>query len=166
MANATTNAKRKDWALNSAHDAKPRFPYKLLYYVSQMPDIASIKQYDFPWPNDGKGYNIFPTDLENDPLVAFHGTSESSLNSIIQCGFKFGRDFPSISFAKTSALSLGYACSKRSETSSNGVVIAVKFKSLSQPGVVEEVSCSHLYCQDKQPEIIGYCIVPQSYVHS
>lgn len=131
-----------------------------------MPDIASIQRYDFPWPNDDKGYNIFPTNLENDPLVAFHGTSESNLHSIIQHGFKFGECLPSISFAKTSALPLGYACGKRSETSPDGVVIAVKFESLGQPGVAEEVSCIHLYPQGKQPEIVGYCIVPKSYAHT
>lgn len=129
-----------------------------------MPDIASIRQYDFPWPNDDNGYDIFPTDLENDPLVAFHGTAESNLDSIIRSGFKIGGELPSISFAKNSSLPLNYACRKRSEISPNGVVIAVRFESLTQPGVAEEVSCIHLYCQGKQPEIIGYCVVPENYV--
>lgn len=131
-----------------------------------MPDPSAVKRYDFPWPNDSKGYEVFPVELENDPLVAFHGTAASNLESIAKHGFKIQGSIPSISFAKTSSLPLGYACSKRAPESPEGVVIAVRFQSLNPPCVVAEVSCIHLYCQDKQPEIIGYCIVPESYVHS
>lgn len=130
-----------------------------------MPDVSAVKQYEFPWPNDSKGYELFPPELENDPLVAFHGTAASNLEPIVEHGFKIQGTLPSISFAKSSGLPLGYACSKRSTESPQAVVIAVKFQSLNPPCVVEEVSCIYLYCQDKQPEIIGYCMVPEDYEH-
>ena len=130
-----------------------------------MATLDTIRQYNFPWPNDTNGYNLFPEDIENDPLVAFHGTAESHLNSIIRDGFKIEGNLPSVAFAKNSALSLGYAANKRQTGSPNGVVIAVRFDSLSPPCVVEEIACIYLYCQNKQPKIIGYCIIPESYMH-
>lgn len=130
-----------------------------------MNENGSIREYDFPSPNDETGYNIFPADLEADPLVAFHGTAESNLVSIIAHGFKIQGILPSISFAKNSGFPLGLACNKRSNDSPRGVVIAVRFDSLSGPCIKEEVSCIYLFCEDKQPKIVGYCIVPEHYEH-
>lgn len=122
--------------------------------------------YPFPFSNGDDGYDIFPVELEADPLVAFHGTSESCLDSILEQGFKIAGVLPSISFAKNSSSALGYAVHKRNNDSRQGVVIAVRFESLTGPWVVEEISFIHVYCEDKQPKIIGYCIVPESYQHT
>lgn len=130
-----------------------------------MPKIESIKQYSFPWPNDDKGYDIFPIELESNPNVVFHGTAESNLESILEDGFIYRNESPSISFAKNSSLSLRYACEKRSGYSPNGVVLAVIFESLQQPGLAVESSCIYLYPKGKQPKIIGYCVVPGNYLH-
>ncbi|MEK6787353.1 MAG: hypothetical protein AABY68_00185 [Pseudomonadota bacterium] len=129
-----------------------------------MPAIDTVKQYKFPWPNEDKGYKVFPPDMESDTHIAFHGTTAARFSSILNDGFKAQGELLSISFAKDSSLSLGYACGKRS-LGAEGVVIAVRLQHLNPPCVHEEVSCIYLYCQDQQPEIIGYCIVPANYDH-
>ncbi len=130
-----------------------------------MHELDSIKQYNFPWPNEDKGYELFPSELESDPLIAFHGTAELNLDPIVMQGFKIQGRLKYISFAKRSSFPLGHACGKRSHESPKGVVIAVRFNSLNPPCVVEETSCIYLYCQDQQPEIIGYCVVPAEYAN-
>lgn len=128
-----------------------------------------MREYDFPWPNEIKGYSLFPEELESDPLVLFHGTPERNLVSIIDEGFKACSNLPSVSYAKNSIGSLHHVCAVRrlvyGETSENHVVIAVKFDSLQKPGIVVNNIDIHVYKDDIQPEIIGYCIVPQSYKH-
>lgn len=44
----------------------------------QMPndEKATIQEFPFPWPNADKGYDLFDKELEDDELVAFHGTSK------------------------------------------------------------------------------------------
>jgi hypothetical protein len=126
----------------------------------------SLMKYEFPWPDDNKGYKLFPEELENDPLVLFQGTSEKNLEPIANDGFKSCPPLESVSYAKSSIYCLSHICSKRSNnTSENDVVIAVKFESLNVPGIVENLSDIHVYKTDIQPEIIGYCIVPHSYKH-
>jgi hypothetical protein len=48
-------------------------------------------EYSFPWPDQNRGYNLFPEELEDDELIAFHGTAEANRQSIVNDGFKFGR---------------------------------------------------------------------------
>jgi hypothetical protein len=126
---------------------------------------AAITEYAFPWPNDEKGYRLFPAAMENDELVAFHGTSRAKLDAIIKNGFAFAGELQSLSFAKDSALPLRYACAARSADSPEGCVIAVRFAPpIPRPGIVVETSVIHVYKLDEQPEVIGYCIVPADYV--
>ena len=66
--------------------------------------------YPFPGASEENGYRLFPDHLENDEFVAFHGTAEANLSSIIDSGFIFAGSLQSLSFAKSSALALGYAC--------------------------------------------------------
>lgn len=126
---------------------------------------ASPKEYPFPWPDEKKGYRLFPDDLESDELVAFHGTARAHLDSIIANGFTFAGTLQSLSFAKDSALPLSYASSSRSADSPEGCVIAVRFAPpIPRPGVVVETSVIHVYKLDEQPEVIGYCVIPADYV--
>ncbi len=126
--------------------------------------LPSIKKYPFPWPNDERGYRLFPDELENDPLVAFHGTVRANLESIIDKGFAFAGSLQSLSFAKDSALPLSYACKARSSESPEGCVIAVRFRPpIPRPGVGVETSVIHVYKLDEQPKVIGYCVVPADY---
>ncbi|WP_406873352.1 hypothetical protein WHT83_06555 [Aminobacter sp. P9b] len=129
------------------------------------PSSASITEYPFPWPDEEKGYRVFPQAMEDDALVAFHGTARANLDSIITDGFQFAGSLQSLSFAKQSPSSLSHACGRRSETSPEGVVIAVRFAPpIPRHYVTVETSDIHVYRLDEQPEVIGYCIVPADYV--
>lgn len=118
------------------------------------------KEYLFQGANEENGYRLFPDELENDDLVAFHGTAETNLQSIIDNGFTFAATLQSLSFAKSSAFALSYACNARSDASPRGCVLAVRFDSLDRPGIVAETSIIHVYKLDEQPKVIGYCVVP------
>lgn len=124
-----------------------------------------ILEYPFPWPDEHKGYRVFPEEMENDQLIAFHGTSRTNLDFIINDGFKFASSLQSLSFAKQSPSSLSHACSRRTGISPEGVVIAVRFAPpIPRPYVTVEISDIHVYRLDEQPEVIGYCIVPADFV--
>jgi hypothetical protein len=119
--------------------------------------------YPFPGANVENGYRIFPDYLENDEFVAFHGTAEANLSSIIGHGFTFAGSLRSLSFATSSSLALGYACRARTDTSLNGCVLTVRFGLFDRPGIVVETSVIHVHKLDEQPAVIGYCIVPADY---
>jgi hypothetical protein len=70
-----------------------------------------------------------------------------------------------VSFSRTSGLALGYACGKRSEASPEGVVIAVRFGPDKGSQRRSQQFGLHVDRFDPQPEIVGYCIVPATYVH-
>lgn len=120
-------------------------------------------EYPFRGANEENGYRLFPADMENDDLIAFHGTAEANLQSIIDEGFTFAGTLQSLSFAKSSSFALPYACSARTEASPNGCVLAVRFETLDKPGIVPETSIIHVYKLDEQPKVIGYCVVPANY---
>lgn len=119
----------------------------------------------FPSAPEETDYRIFPASLENDGGVFFHGTAEGNLASILSNGFRISGELPSISFARNSSLSLGYACQARSTLSPNGVVIAVRYEDLDKPFITQEAFGLHVYCFSEPPKIIGYCVVPANYVH-
>ncbi|HZL67370.1 MAG TPA: hypothetical protein VFC29_08570 [Candidatus Limnocylindrales bacterium] len=129
-----------------------------------MGQTDSIKQYPFGRANAENDYRLFPDELEDDEQVFFHGTAEANLESIVGGGFKIQGALPSVSFAKTSAVPLRYACEARSPASPNGCVIAVRFGSVDRPGIARESFGLHVYTFDPQPVVIGYCIVPADYV--
>jgi len=122
-----------------------------------------MKQYEFPENIEELEYQVFPFDLENDPAIFFHGTSELAFNSIKKEGFRLTQQLPSISFIKTSPLSLRYACERRSPASPNGVVIVVQFPTNATQGVRRENEFLYLHDMSKQPLVVGYCIIPSSY---
>jgi len=132
-----------------------------------MKNRVSVTEYPFPEPNEKNGYLLFPNSLENEELVVFHGTARSNLDSIIEGNFKVSGELESISFSSTSSPALGYGCNKRSEQSPEGVVLAVKLQSLNKPHVVSSGGIIHLYKPEQVPPcILGYCIIPENYVHS
>ena len=122
-------------------------------------------QYHFAGASDANGYQIFPPEFEDDPSVFFHGTAASNLESILKIGFRPTAALGSSSFARNSGLALGYACSKRSETSPNGVVIMVRFADENAAGIRSEAFGLHLDDHRIQPLILGYCVIPASYSH-
>lgn len=121
--------------------------------------------FPFPVAPADTDYRLFQDSLENDEHVFFHGTAEGNLASILVNGFRVAGVLLSVSFARNSSLSLGYACNARNSSSPNGVVIAVRYESLDKPFIKQESFGLHVYCFSEQPEIVGYCVVPASYVH-
>jgi hypothetical protein len=124
----------------------------------------TVKRYEFLDPSEGNGYLLFPESLESNEHIFFHGTAETNLASILKTGFKISGILPSVSFAKRSSLSLKYACESRCLTSPRGVVIAAMFECLNSPHIARESFGIHVYGFDTQPFIVGYCIVPASYL--
>jgi hypothetical protein len=122
------------------------------------------REYPFPSAPERNEYRLFPDDMENDEHIFFHGTAEKNLASIVSYGFRISGDLPSVSFAKNSSLSLRYACEGRNDSAPCGVVLAVRYACLNKPGIVQESFGLHVYNFDEQPQIVGYCVVPASYV--
>jgi hypothetical protein len=119
-------------------------------------------EYPFRGADEENGYRLFPSVLETDTHTFFHGTAEENLASILANGFR-STELPSVSFAKSSSLGLKYACEARRGPSARGVVIAVRFDSLSTPGIAGESFGVHVYDPGLQPHVVGYCFVPCDY---
>jgi len=115
----------------------------------------------FQWPSNIRDaeYRVFPDEIENDSDILFHGTSCAAFEFIQRDGFKATKVLPSISFARQSSLALSYACNR----AGNGVVIAVRFRLGS--GLRHEHSIVYLDDPANQPQLVGYCLVPDSYRH-
>ncbi len=123
-----------------------------------------MKGYLFPDSVAEIGYKLFPEELESNSNVYFHGTSKSSFDKIVAEGFKFINGAQSISFSLRSSLALRYACEKRGLNSPQGAVMAVTYPE-SFKHFHKEGFGMHVYTTDVQPKIVGYCIVPESYLH-
>lgn len=124
------------------------------------------EEYIFPETVTEIEYRLFPSEMENDRLVFFHGTEDAKREAIFREGFKCPGGLDSVSFSTSSALALDYACKRRHSASPDGCVIAVRFDEIDPswddtlPGGV-----IHLRDLSNQPAIVGYCVVPASYKH-
>lgn len=121
------------------------------------------RQVVFPGANEHLGYRIFPHDLEDDPLVFFHGTSERNLDSILQNGFRLGLLSGSTSFAHSSELPLRYASDARKRAGEKGCVIAVRFTDITAHGVRKEGFGVDVWLLAAMPAPMAFCIVPSNY---
>jgi hypothetical protein len=126
---------------------------------------ACVREFDFPWPNEEKGYHLFPPELENDALVLFHTTPKSNLQAISKGGFKASLPLESVSYAKSSVYCLTHLFTNQRVLSEEAVVIAVRFDTLKQQGITENLSDIHVYKLEIQPKIIGCCTIPLTYEH-
>ncbi|MBL1418911.1 MAG: hypothetical protein COC24_000220 [Alphaproteobacteria bacterium] len=133
---------------------------------------TKIKEYEFKLPNKDNEdcYQLFPEELENDPLVLFHGTETSNLQSILKKGFLPANELDdikttlnSVSYAKNSNDCLMYVCSNKSHQSTKKCVIAVRFKNLNCVGIRNNNSDIYVDDVSIQPEIIGVCFIPIDY---
>ena len=122
-----------------------------------------MQKFDFLWPNEEKGYELFPLELENDPLVLFHGTLERNLHPILEYGFKAFPPLDSVSYAKSSIYSLTHIFNNQHVLTEVAVVIAVRFETLEQQGIKNNLSDIHVFKHEIQPKIIGYCTLPINY---
>jgi hypothetical protein len=124
-----------------------------------------IREYPFI-ANADNGYRNFP-DLENDPNVVFHGTSEEAARSIMKSGqFKPSESLSSIGFCKTSDGTFVWFLDKLGKNptgTGNGCILAVRFDDIR--ALRDEPSHVYLDPGGPEPEIIGYCIVPADYRH-
>lgn len=117
----------------------------------------------FPGADEHLGYRIFPYDLEYDPLVLFHGTSERNLDSILKDGFRLGSLSGSTSFAHHSELPLRYGCEARKQAREEGCVIAARFADLSAHGVRKEGFGVDVWLLSAMPTAMAFCIIPANY---
>lgn len=122
-----------------------------------------MTEYTFPANIGDHDYNVFPAALESGPNIFFHGTSKIAFDKIKTEGFKHGPVLQSVSFIRTSPLSLRHACEKRSAESPNGAIIAVRFPEGNIRGIRRENEFLYLDNLSIQPEIVGYCIILGSY---
>lgn len=129
-----------------------------------MAENSAPIEHSFMLPKGDDCYCLFPDELENDPLVLFHGTAAINLPSILSEGFRPKKALASSSFANQSSLSLRYACEARCEESPDGVVIAVRFEAVNIRGLRREPFGIHLDDHRIQPVIFSYCIVPAGYL--
>lgn len=112
-------------------------------------------------------YRVFPLELEDDPLVLFHGTKLSNFASIVAEGFKRGIDvgttLMSISYAKESSAALTHWIGRR-KVGEEGVIFALRFPTFD--GLSEEIQIVYdRKVVPTQPMLIGYVVVPAGYVH-
>lgn len=125
---------------------------------------AEMKEFDFPWPSEEKGYQIFTPELENDPLILFHATLKRNLQAILNEGFKAFYPLTSVSYAKNSIYCLTHLFVNENRLKEEAVIIVVRFESFEQEGIKENFSDFHV-SPKIQPAIIGYCLIPLEYDH-
>lgn len=125
---------------------------------------------EYPLPSDmhvREDYRVFPLELEDNPLVVFHGTALANFAAIVAEGFKRGIDvgatLESISYAKGSSSALTHWVGRR-EVAQDGIILALRFESFQ--GLHEEAQIVYDYkTAPTQPKIIGYVVVTAAYCH-
>lgn len=127
---------------------------------------------EYPFPNDpcSTGYCVFPARLEDDELVFFHATPAENFEAIVQQGFRIPDPaakigLASVSFAKRSREALTHAVIKRGAQQRSFVIFAVRYNTLNRPGLKLNEIDIHDYTLVPPPELIGYCRIPETYVH-
>jgi len=123
-----------------------------------------MKYFDFVPPTADNGYCLFDIGLENNPLVLFHTTPRSNVESIIKNGFKFGPNLASTSYAKKSSACLTHRCLKM-HGQEDYAVFVVRFETLKQKGIKINETDIHVYDEMIQPLCIGYLIIPGTFQH-
>ena len=125
----------------------------------------TIEKWDLVTPTEDNDHCVFGHELEDNPLVYFHLTRKSNLDSIISKGFLSAAELgvgvlSSISYSKQSS---GCFANKGNIIHEDLIVFAVKFNTLHLDGI--EKNCSDIHVRDKdiQPVILGYCELPKGY---
>lgn len=126
---------------------------------------SQYREIVFPGADEDRGYRIYPQDLEEDPAVFFHGTSERNLDSIIQNGFWLGPKSGSTSFAHQSDLALRWAADARKQVGEAGCVIAVRITNPTANGIRKEGFGVDVWSLAAMPTPEAFCIIPSNYVY-
>lgn len=95
-------------------------------------DVFALIEYPFPWRNAEQGLELFPPELQQDPLVYYHGTLAINGESIARTGFEVPKGHRGVSFAQKSRDSLIWALNRDTERR-GAVVMAVRFGARPQP---------------------------------
>lgn len=128
-----------------------------------------IIEYPFPTNLGERHYCVYPDALENDTLVLFHATPIENAASIQENGFEFPDPnnegaLSSISFAARSSGALSHAMTKRVTHGGDYCIFAVRYPALDYPHIEGAGTDFVLdYQLNPAPELIGFCIVPESY---
>ena len=130
----------------------------------------SVTKYCFPDDLENAKYCVFPSELEGDELVFFHGTLAKNLHSILEDGFRIpatndDTGLASVSFAKNSNTALNHVCTKRKSEPGTYCILAVRYECLKHDHLKVNNSDIHDYSLDPPPSVIGYCMVPSTYQH-
>ena len=126
----------------------------------------AVQEFEFSSPSEANGYHLFPSELEDDRRVLFHATPKRNLESILNEGFRARPPLNSVSYAKSSTGCLAHLFAGGKSLSEEVVVVVVRFESLAQQGIQENISDIHVYKSEIQPAIIGYCTIPLTYEHT
>jgi hypothetical protein len=127
----------------------------------KMTDSYHVMKYPFILPTEENLYCTFPSELEDDGHVFFHGTLDANRQAILAHGFTPGASQMRISYAIRSNGALEFACKRRPNASQDGCIFAVRFQDPNQSSIEHQSFGIHVY--NIQPLIIGYCIIPYSY---
>lgn len=125
--------------------------------------MTKPREYLFITPSEERLFCVFSDDLEEDPLVFFHGTQERSLDSIFSGGFRCQSPLSSVSFSKRSSSALSHACKNRRGAAVRGAIIAARYDRLPEKGIVLGASDLHVFLPASLPRIFGYIVVPEHY---
>lgn len=140
-----------------------------------MRTLADLVEYPFPWPDESKGYELFPTAVAQDPHVYYHAKPSHMVPSILEHGLKpsFEKGLLGVSFANTSAYALAHACSSRTENQA-WTVFAARFSTPPRSvrgsgpdglGMAVVEPDVHVYDLSMLPHLFAYCEIPGSYRH-
>lgn len=118
-----------------------------------------MQRWELIRPTEENGFCLFAKDLEDNPKVLFHATPKRHFDSIANSGFlsavELGSgELSSVSYAKRSSSCLARIGNGVKE---DYVVFAVEFDSLEQQGIKDNPSDIHVYRNEIQPRILGYC---------
>lgn len=106
---------------------------------------------------------IFAQELETSSHILFHGTNFAHFESIWTDGWKPTRSLQSVSFARTSALALKYACDSRTKEQPEGVILAFEFTENDLPRLRSEGSVVFRDPGGPDGRLVAYCRIPQHY---
>jgi hypothetical protein len=139
-------------------------------------ETLQMQKYKFQIPKKANNRNFFSNELESNSLVFFHITPKKNFLNICNKGFlsanTLGKEdkicfspLMTVSYAKNSSTCLTH---RGQNSVRDWVIFVVKFKTLCSNNIKKIMinpSGIHVDNEAIQPKILGYCIVPKTYVH-
>lgn len=121
-----------------------------------------MKEYEFIIPTQENNYRCALVEFEDDPLVLFHVTLQKNFCSIVEHGFRFGKELQSVTYAYNSTSCLIH---RGQSVEEECTLFIVKFQTLDECFITKNILDIHVYNIDFQPQIIGYTVIPKDYVY-